>query len=59
MPNYCSIMVYYMNGQIDQYYGGLHVDEKVLRIWPKDGSSVTIPLVNIRKYVTRQEDSHV
>lgn len=53
MPKYCTIEVTFMDGHVVTYHGGLHVDEKVLRIWPVSGGSVTIPLVNIRKYVTQ------
>ena len=52
MPKYCTIVVHFMDGKVDEYFGGLHVGEKVLRIWPVDGGSITIPLCNIRKYVT-------
>lgn len=52
MPKYCTIEVHFMDGRVEQYYGGLHVNEKVLRIWPPDGCSVAIPLVSIRKYIT-------
>ena len=53
MPKYCTIEVCFMDGHVVTYHGGLHVDEKVLRIWPVSGGSVAIPLVNIRKYVTK------
>ena len=52
MPKLCKIEVHFMDGRVETYYGGLHVDEKVLRIWPKDGAAVTLPLKNIRKYIT-------
>ena len=32
MPKYCTIEVHFMDGRVEEYYGGLHVDEKVLRI---------------------------
>lgn len=52
MPKYCTVEVHFMDGHVETYYGGLHVDEKVLRIWPRDGGSVVLPLKNIRKYIT-------
>ena len=52
MPKQCTIEVHFMDGRVEEYFGGLHVDEKVLRIWPPDGCAVTIPLKNIRKYIT-------
>lgn len=51
MPKHCSIEVHFMDGRVETYFGGLHVDEKVLRIWPKTGGSVVLPLKNIRKYI--------
>ena len=53
MPNYCTITVYYMDGVTEQYYGGLHINESVLRIWPRDGNPCAIPLCNIRKIETK------
>ena len=54
MAKRCKIKVVWLNGDAQEYYGGLHVDEKVLRIWPADspGKSVTIPLVCIHHYET-------
>lgn len=52
MPNYCAITVFYMDGREEEFYGGLHATETLLRIWPQHGPSISIPLVNIRKYET-------
>ena len=52
MPNYCKITVYYLDGRQEEFYGGLHATETLLRIWPQHGPSVSIPLANIRKYET-------
>ena len=52
MPKYCGILVYYNNGEEEFFYGGLHVDEKVLKIWPvKDTCAISIPLASIKKYI--------
>ena len=51
MPKYCNVVVYFIDGRVEEFYGGLHVDEKVLRIWPRSGGSVVLPLKNIRKFL--------
>lgn len=52
MAKHCGILVYYINGEEEFFYGGLHVDEKLLRIWPaKETFSINIPLVSIKKYM--------
>lgn len=52
LPKYCKITVYYNNGDIEKFYGGLHADEKLLKIRPADsGRTINIPLVCIRKYI--------
>lgn len=50
MPNYCTIIVHYNDGSKEEYYGGLHLSDGVLRIWPQHGPAVSIPLTSIRKY---------
>ena len=53
MPKRCKITVYWLNGDMQEFYGGLHADEKLLRIWPADtGLAVSIPLVCIHHYIT-------
>lgn len=52
MPKYCTITVHYIDGRTEEFFGGLYVNDKVLRIWPQHGPAVSIPLVNIRKYET-------
>lgn len=52
MPRYCTVTIYYMDGRSEEFFGGLHLSDNVLRIWTQHGSAVTIPLVNIRKYET-------
>ena len=54
MARKCKITVYWLNGDVQEFYGGLHADEKLLRIWPNDRSntSINIPLVCISRYVT-------
>lgn len=53
MAKYCGILVYYNSGGEDFFYGGLHVDEKLLRIYPaKETHAINIPLVSIKKYMT-------
>ncbi len=54
MAKCCNITVYWLNGDVRQYYGGLHADEKQLRIWPAadPGKTITIPLVCIHHYIT-------
>jgi len=53
MPKRCKITVYWLNGDMQEFYGGLHTDEKLLRIWPADtGLAVSIPLVCIHHYIT-------
>lgn len=52
MPRYCTVTVYYMDGRKEEFFGGLHLSDNVLRIWPQHDPPVTIPLVNIRKYET-------
>ena len=52
MPKYCKIIVHYVDGRMEEFYGGLHLSDNVLRIWPQHGPAISIPLVNIRKYET-------
>ena len=54
MAKRCKIKVFWLNGDIQEFHGGLHLDEKVLRIWPTDqqNKTVTIPLVCIHHYET-------
>ena len=52
MAEYCKITVHYLDGHTDEYLGGLHATETLLRIWPRDGPAIAIPLINIRKYET-------
>lgn len=52
MPSYCTIEVHFMDGRVEEYHGVLHVDEEVLRIWPRHDLYIAIPLANIREYVT-------
>ena len=52
MAKYCGLLVYYNNGEEELFYGGLHADEKLLRIWPaKETHTINIPLVSIKKYM--------
>lgn len=54
MAKLCNITVYFTDGNIEEYYGGLHADEKLLRIYPADGGeTINIPMVSIQKYITR------
>ena len=55
MAKRCKITVQWLNGDMQEFYGGLHVGEKLLRIWPADNpsESVSIPLVCIRHYTTK------
>lgn len=55
MAKRCKITVYWLNGDVQEFYGGLHVDEKLLRIWPADtpGQAISIPLVCIHHYATK------
>lgn len=52
MSKYCKIIVYYLDGREEEFYGGLHATETMLKIWPQHGAAVSIPLANIRKYTT-------
>lgn len=54
MAKLCKITVCWLNGDEQQYYGGLHADEKQLRIWPANdpGKTIIIPLVCIHHYIT-------
>ena len=53
MAKFCNITVYFVDGSIEEYYGGLHADEKLLRIYPADGgTTINIPMVSIQKYIT-------
>lgn len=53
MAKYCRITVHYIDGDVEEYYGGLHADEKLLRIYPAEGGkTVYIPLISIQKYIT-------
>lgn len=54
MAKYCKVTVYWLNGDVQEFYGGLHADEKLLRIYPADKAktSVNIPLVCIQRYIT-------
>ena len=52
MSECCKIIVHYLDDRIEEYNGGLHATETLLRIWPRDGPAVAIPLINIRKYET-------
>lgn len=58
MPNYCRITVYYLDGREERFYGGLHATPTILRIWPQNGPSISIPLVNIRKYETSDKEDN-
>ncbi len=53
MPSYCTITVHYMDDTTEQYFGGLHISNSVLRIWPLEDTPCTIPLCNIRKIETK------
>ena len=57
MSKYCSITVHYLDGRKEEFFGGLHATETVLRIWPQNGPSISIPLVNIRKYETSDKEN--
>lgn len=54
MAKRCKITVQWLNGDVQEFFGGLHVDEKLLRIWPAEnpGQAVSIPLVCIHHYTT-------
>ena len=53
MAKHCRIVIYYLNGQVEEYFGGLHCGETVLRIWPvSGGQQIQIPLSSVLKYVT-------
>lgn len=54
MAKRCKIIVHWLNGDVEEYHGGLHADEKLLRIYPTDspGKAVHVPLVCIKKYLT-------
>lgn len=53
MAKYCKIAVHYKNGDIQEFFGGLHADEKLLRIYPADGApTVHIPMTSIQYYTT-------
>lgn len=54
MSNYCEIVVYYLDGREETYYGGLHATTTMLQIWPQHLPAVNIPLTAIRKYTTRK-----
>lgn len=56
MPNLCTIVVTYMDGHTEEFYGGLHASKNLLQIWPKGGDAIRIPLVNIRKYETKESE---
>lgn len=58
MPKYCKITVCYLDGKEEEFYGGLHATKTVLRIWPQNGPAVAIPLVNIRKYETSEQEDN-
>lgn len=58
MPKRCNITAHYIDGRTEEFYGGLHVGDKVLRIWPQRGPAVAIPLVNIRKYETSEQEDN-
>ena len=53
LPNYCTVTVHYMDGVTEQYYGGIYINDSILRIWPQKGTSCAIPLCNIRKIETK------
>lgn len=54
MPRKCKIVVVYLDGTTTEFFGGLHLSEGILNIYPSDcgKQTVRIPLVNIRHYVT-------
>ena len=54
MARYCTITVYYIDGRKEEFFGGLHLCDNVLRIWPQHGAAITIPLTSIRKYETSE-----
>lgn len=54
MPNLCTIIVTYMDGRTEKFYGGLHASKDLLQIWPKGGNAIRIPLANIRRYETEE-----
>ncbi|MBQ9838991.1 MAG: hypothetical protein IJO56_05845 [Oscillospiraceae bacterium] len=54
MPRQCKIIIHYLDGKTEEYFGGLHKDDTILHIYPADRrcQTVRIPLANIRCYVT-------
>ena len=54
MAKQCKITVQWLNGDVQEFIGSLHTDNKLLWIWPADnpGKSITIPLVCIHHCTT-------
>lgn len=52
MATRCTITVYYTDGSVEEFYGGLHRDETVLHIYPQQEAAVHIPLGSIKKFTT-------
>lgn len=54
MAKYCKITVHWLNGDVQEFFGGLYVNENLLRIYPADKTktAVNIPLVCIQHYIT-------
>lgn len=47
-----KITVQWLNGDVQEFLGCLHLGEKLLRIWPADNpnKAVSIPIVCIHHY---------
>lgn len=53
MAKHCKIVVHFVSGEVAEFFGGLHADEKLLRIYPVgENITVHIPLVSIQRYTT-------
>lgn len=53
MAKRCKILVHFVSGDDTEFFGGLHADEKLLRIYPAgENITVHIPLVSILWYTT-------
>ncbi|MGM9601411.1 MAG: hypothetical protein ACI3W5_07490 [Faecousia sp.] len=52
-PKYSNIVVYYLNGDVQEYFGALYSDDNMLHIeLAYERCTVHIPLVSIQRYTT-------